>query len=62
MSLTCMIEYKGDYLDTVLTVVNNKCIKTNLTGTTVEIQAMDGTTRMYPLDVIHAITTKRTGT
>ena len=62
MSLTCKIEYTGDYFATVLTVDNNKCIEANSVGTLVEIQAMDGTTRIYPLDVIHSITTKRTGT
>ena len=62
MSLQCRVEYRGDYVATDLTVSSDKCIKVNSAGTLVEIQTQYGVTRMYPLDVIHSITLKRTGT
>ena len=62
MSLTCRIEYRGDYFASVLTVSSDNCIKTNAAGTLIEIQTQDDVTRMIPLDVIHAIAIKRTGT
>ena len=62
MSVTCRVEYKGDYLATVLTLSSDKCIKTNAAGTLVEIQTQDGSTIMFPLDVLHSVLITRTGT
>ena len=59
MSLTCKIEYRGDYFATVLTIDSDNNIQTS--STAVEIQAQDGTTHMIPLDVVHTITIKRKG-
>ena len=62
MSVECRVEYKANYLATIVTLSSAKCVTTNAAGTLIEIQQQDGVTRMFPLDVIHCIAIKRTGT